>query len=49
VACSSWPILKVDDRHMAASECIYFMSGKIDKGRGAEVSFVRPILKERNV
>jgi len=28
VACASWPILKVEDCHMATFECIYFMSGK---------------------
>jgi len=28
VACVGWPILKVEDCHMAISECIYFMSGK---------------------
>ena len=28
MACVGWPILKVEDCHMAASECIYFMSEK---------------------
>jgi len=33
VACAGWPILKVEDCHMAISECIYFMSGKKGENR----------------
>jgi len=33
VAYAGWPILKVEDRHMAASKCIYFMGGKMGANR----------------